>query len=246
MDSASGYLEGSRSGEGIVQTGVNAFDRARQWRDRLSAQAEEHKAAAEALKTEAARYADKMKLETDAAGEKKAETYYQHGRDTITDAADSKKLDETVRHNKAVEGEYSSGLRGTRAPAIPPEVKAAMSNRDSARKAISALAAGGIPTPPPDLQAKLDAAEGALSRVARKNSFDLGEDATTTEAFHKSLAAMQAKAAADADAKAHPVKTWFKSLTSKDSTPAAAKLRTATNPTTGEKTTESYPGEWGQ
>lgn len=198
------FLSALNAGARVAEAGVNAYDRAQEWTEKLKEKAYQHETAAKALKTEADRYAD-----TKAEKEKKDKIDAERAAATEKHLAKQDELtDAEIALMKAGKGRYGTG--STRAPQIPPEVKVAMSNRDSARKSISALAAGGIMTPPPELQARLDASEGALARVARKNNFDLGEDAAATEDFHKSLASMQAKASAEADAKAHPVKTWFK------------------------------------
>jgi hypothetical protein len=199
----SSYLEGARLGADLVQGGFDEFNRARQWSHKLT----EEKAGKELA---AAHYEDERGDKEDAAAR--------------ADDAESYKEDHANKQDELIDAEIDSIKNGTGrwntppgsgrggVAQIPPEVKAAMMNRDNARKSISALAAGGIVTPPPEMQAKLDAAEGALSRVAAKNKFDLGEDASSTAAFHQGLDSLRKKAQADADAKAHPIVNWFKSL----------------------------------
>lgn len=213
------FLDAFRAGQSVADTGIDAYDRARSWSERLKEKAQAKQVADTALKVEAAHYKDTRDDVKRAQFEKEVADDRAQGAQSLLAQKDASIEMHARKQDDLIDAEIASMRAGTgkngntRPAAIPPEVKAAMANRDSARKAISAVAAGGITTPPPYLQAKLDAAEGALSRVARKNSFDLGEDAAATEAYHKSLAAMQAQATAAADAKAHPVKTWFRNLT---------------------------------
>lgn len=58
------FLQGAALGSGIVRSGFEEYDRARSYRDKLNLQAQAHDDAAKALKTEADRYSDKLKLET--------------------------------------------------------------------------------------------------------------------------------------------------------------------------------------
>lgn len=52
----SSYLEGFRTGQGVVQEGVNAYDRSRSWADRLAERQDADRKAAAALKLDADRY----------------------------------------------------------------------------------------------------------------------------------------------------------------------------------------------
>ena len=87
-DLAGAYEGGVRTGEGIAQTGVEAFKDAANWRDKLKVRAQAHQDAADALKTEAARYQDKLKE---------------------ADRTDT----ETEQHDIAIENEWAPGSRGS-------------------------------------------------------------------------------------------------------------------------------------
>ncbi len=67
-DHAGSYLAGVRSGQGLVEPAIEAFDRARNYRDRLAQQAQAHTEAATALKVEADRHAETMGIEREKIG----------------------------------------------------------------------------------------------------------------------------------------------------------------------------------
>ncbi len=187
-------------GQGVANVGIESYDRERKWSELLTHGEEERAAKKAALELEAGRHIEER-------GDKAKSDYEK----TIADAAKAKEdesqsvlrksqaalYDAEAESIKSGKGRYNSPPRTGAAAQIPPEVRVAMANRDNARKQISALAAGGILTPPPEMQAKLDASEGALSRVARANKFDLGEDAAASADFNKSLDAIRKKAQAE-------------------------------------------------
>ncbi len=86
-DIAGSYLAGIRSGEELGSDLTEPYQRAKAWQEKLKDKAEAHEMAAEALKVDASRYADKLKLEQEHQTE-------------------------TKRHNEAVEKEWLPGSRG--------------------------------------------------------------------------------------------------------------------------------------
>ena len=117
----SSFLEGVRVGQGIVQQGVDAYDRSRAWSDRLTERKEAKEAAGAARKLEADRHAESQ-------SQRRQDDYTKSFQYDIERKEREADRAERKRHNERMENQWAPGSRGRGVGAsgeITPKVAAA-------------------------------------------------------------------------------------------------------------------------
>lgn len=154
-----GYLEGVRTGSQIAQEGVSAYDRAKEWTERLKEKADAHTAAAAALKTEASRYADTQdeKAKKDKIEAERAASAEGHAK------KQDELIDAEIQSIKGGKGRYGVGGSGR---TVPADLSQANKNLDNARKAMAPYTSGGLQVPQ-DIQDQYHASLADVDRLSR-------------------------------------------------------------------------------
>lgn len=255
-------LEGIRLGFQIGEAGPDAYNEAKRWQQQMKAKAvdekrEQDEVAYKRSKDRADRFDANVKADRES-GYKDREFQLERGKAGVAAETAKKQqqlLDEQITSIKAGKGRYGTGAAGV--ARVPPEVQVAMSNRDSARKRISALTVAGKDVPK-ELQDGLSLAENNLRLVAQRNKFYMGEEpknAVNEPASHPvqdwfarvlgGAAAMTPGGQAIGAAR-----SMFGGVGADSATPPGkvqqAAPRSAFNQETGETIYEPFPGAWGE
>jgi hypothetical protein len=194
-DLAGSYLSGVRSGESLtsdlISGGVDSYQKARAYRDKLKEVAYQHDQAAEQARTAASHYADKLKLEQEDRADKQ-------NKEADEEADEQARQIETKRHNITTENEYKpGGGRGSANRASP----ALIALRDQYKQIsgdVRSKTLMGI-QPPPDMVKRYNAIGKALNAQTKH------EDPSSVDVDFVPIP--ETPAASD-----HPAKSWMNTL----------------------------------